>query len=138
MFTKNNIISTIVTGLWAFFGGYFLWGILGESLMEGQEGSAIGVGREMPDFLHLAIGCLILALAFSTIYKKWGAGNYGVSNGIQFGALVGLLQGFGSGIIDFATSNMLTIQGALINGAIYFVFFIIMGLLAGLIFKKVA
>lgn len=137
MFTKNNIISTIVTALWAFFGGYFLWGILGESLMAGQEGSATGIMKEMPDFLHLAVGCLILALAFSTIYKKWGAGGYNVSSGIQFGALVGLLQGFGSGIIDFATSNMLTFQGAIINGAIYLVFFIIMGLLAGLIFSKV-
>lgn len=137
MFTKNNIISTIVTALWAFFGGYFLWGILGESLMGGQEGSATGVMKEVPDFFHLAIGCLILALAFSTIYKRWGASGYSASNGVQFGALVGLLQGFGSGIIDFATSNIVTFQGAIINGAIYFVFFIVMGLLAGLIYSKV-
>ena len=82
MFSKSNVISTIVTGIWAFMGGYLLWGILCADLLNENLGSASGVGRETPDYVHLGIGCLILALVFSTIYKKWGAGDYGIGGGL--------------------------------------------------------
>jgi hypothetical protein len=29
MFSKSNLISTLVTAIWGFFGGWLLWGIIG-------------------------------------------------------------------------------------------------------------
>ena len=68
MFSKTNLISTFVTAIWAFAGGYLLWGIIAEPLLADHMMS--GLMKEVPDFLFLAVGCLIMAFAFSTIYSK--------------------------------------------------------------------
>lgn len=136
MFSKQNLISTLVTFIWAFMGGYLLWGILMDSTIMAHLGSATGVPKPEPDFLYLAIGCLILAFAFSTLYSKLAA-EHSLSKGLKFGIWVGVLQGFGNGVIDFATANILDLTGTIVNGLTYVVFFAIMGALAGLIYDKV-
>ncbi len=137
MFTKTNLISTIVAAVWSFMGGFFLWGILAENFMAGHMGTATGVMKDPPDFAILAIGCLIQGLAFSTIFRNWGADKYTTSDGLKYGFWVGILAGLGNNIIDYATSNMLDMTGALVNGLIYIVFFCIMGFLVGLVYNKV-
>ncbi len=136
MFTKSSTISTIVATIWGFAGGYLLWGILADPLLQDHLGSAAGVMKDPPDFIHLLIGCLIQAFAFTTIYSKWANGKFSAMNGLNLGIWVGVLMGLGSGLINFATSNMLDLPGTLINAVIYIVFFGVMGLLVGLIYNK--
>ncbi|MDX1470041.1 MAG: hypothetical protein R3213_00970 [Flavobacteriaceae bacterium] len=137
MLTKTNLVSTLVTGLWALFGGYLLWGILGETLLAGHE-LTLGLMRENPDFIHLSIGCLLAGLAFSVLYGKWANGIYTNASGIIFGAWVAVLIGLGEGLITYSTAELLDLSGTLINFGIYFVFYIIMGMLASLIYRKVS
>lgn len=136
MFSKANIISTIVATIWGFAGGYLLWGILADPILQDHIGSATGIMKDPPDFIHLLIGCLIQAFAFSTIYSKWANGNFSAGNGLNLGVWVGVLMGLGSGLINFATSNMLDLTGTLLNGVIYIVFFAVMGLLVGSVYNK--
>jgi len=140
MFSKNNLITTIVTAIWAFMGGYLLWGILGDSFLSEHLGA--GASENMtdgePNFAMLALGCLIMAWAFTTIYSKWARGAHSISQGAQYGLLVGVLFGFGSGLIDYATANFLDMTGTLGNGAIYIVFYVIMGILASLVYGKLS
>ena len=137
MFSKNNLISTVVTALWAFFGGYLLWGMLVDPFLQSHLGAGAGNMPETPDFIHLALGCLIMAWAFSAIYSKWARGAHSVSQGAEFGLMVGILIGFGSGLINYATSNLLDITGTLANGVTYIVFFVMMGILASMVYNKV-
>jgi len=137
MFTKTNLISTIVTAIWSFMGGYFLWGILANDFIGNHLGTATGVGKEIPEFGLLALGCLIQAFAFSTIFRNWGSEHYNSANGLKYGLLIGILVGLGNGLIDYATSNMLDLTGALGNGMIYVFFFTVMGLLTGLVYNKI-
>jgi len=136
MFSKSNLISTIVTAIWSFMGGYLLWGIIGDPFLQDHLGSATGLMKDTVDFMHLAIGCLIQGFIFSYIYSKWGNSSYSFGNGLNFGIWIGLFAGFGNGIIDYATSNMLDLTGTIVNGLIYVIFFAIMGALAGLIYKS--
>lgn len=136
MFSKRNLISTLVTFIWGFMGGYLLWGIIIDPFLKEHLGSATGVPKTEPDFLHLAIGCLIVAFAFSTIYSKLAA-EHSVSKGLKFGIWVGVLRGLGSGFIDFSTTNIMDVTGTIVNGITYIVFFAIMGALAGLVYDKV-
>ena len=85
MFSKANIISTIVTTIWGFAGGYLLWGLVGDPYLQGDLGSANGLMKEMPDMLHLVLGCLVQGFAFSTLYGKWANGTFNASNGLNFG-----------------------------------------------------
>ncbi len=136
MFSKTNIIATVVNAIWAFMGGYLLWGIIADPYLSTQT-RITGVTREAPDFLWLAIGCLIMAFAFCTIYAKWARGAHSTSQGLQFGLWLGILIGGGSGIIDYATANILGLKGTAVNAVVYIVFFAIMGILASLIYSKV-
>lgn len=138
MFSKNNLISTVVTAIWAFFGGYLLWGILGDSFLSEHLGSGAGNMPKEPDFMYLILGCVIMALAFSTLYSKWARGVHSVSQGAEFGFVLAILIGFGSGLIDYSTGNILDMIGTLANGVIYIVFFVVMGVLASVINSKLS
>ncbi|MEP3206505.1 MAG: hypothetical protein ABJZ71_13110 [Gilvibacter sp.] len=129
-------MSTLVAGIWGLGGGFLLWGIIAEPMM--TDNMLPGLLRAEPDMFHLAIGCLIQAFGFSTIYGKYGASNYGAKSGLSMGIMVAIMIGAGEKLIDFATSNMMDFEGTLMNFVIYLVFFGVTGLIAGLIYKKLA
>ncbi len=137
MFTKTNLISTIITAIWGFLGGWLLWGIIGDPMLADHAVTS-GLMKEMPDMAMLAIGCLVVGFAFSSIYSKWARGTHGFSHGIQFGIWIGVLIGLGSGLIDHSTSNLLDLSGTITNAIIYIVHFAIMGVLASLVYGKFA
>ena len=135
MFSKSNLISTLVTAVWGYLGGWVLWGMLMDPILQ-EHNSATGMMKEMPDMFHLIIGCIIAGFAFSTIYGKWGSGNYSAMSGLTYGVWVGILLGFGEGLVNMAVMNMLDFTGTLLNGVTYVVFYAVMGLLAGLVYQK--
>ncbi len=137
MFSKANLISTLVAAIWGFGGGYLLWGILGDPMLSDHM-LLSGIMKDPPDMMYIGIGCLVQAFGFSTIYGKYGASNYGAGSGISMGILVAIMIGLGEKVIDYATANLLDMEGTLINFVIYLVFFGITGLIAGLIYKKMA
>ena len=137
MFSKANLISTIVTAIWGMAGGFLLWGIIADPILADRVTTS-GIIKAEPDMAFLALGCLIQAFAFSSIYRKFGMDNYGASSGLNMGVLVGIMIGLGDKLIVFATANIMDLQGTLINFAIYLVFFGVTGLLAGLIYQKVS
>ncbi len=137
MFSKANLISTIVTAVWGLGGGFLLWVIIAGPILSDHVVTP-GVMKVEADMAFLALGCLIQAFGFSSIYRKFGMDNYGVSSGLNMGLLVGIMIGLGEKLIDFATANLMDMQGTLINFVIYIVFFGVTGLLAGLIYQKVS
>ena len=137
MFSKTNLISTLVTTIWGFMGGYLLWGILADSFLNNHLSTATGVGKEVPDWGFLALGCLIQAFTFSSVFKQWGAKHFNTICGLKYGILIGIFVGYGNELINYATTNVLDITGALVNGAIYIVFYAMMGFLTGYIYNKV-
>ncbi|GAA3636069.1 hypothetical protein [Flavivirga jejuensis] len=135
MFSKTNLISTIITSIWGFLGGWLLWGIIGDPMLADHATTA-GLMKEMPDMALLAIGCLVIGFAFSTIYSKWARGTHGISHGVQFGIWVGILIGLGGGLIGYSTSNIMDLPGTIINAIIYVVHYVIMGIIASLVYRK--
>jgi len=130
MFSKSNLISTIVGALWAYFGGNLLWDTIGSSLFE-------NVNETAPDQLHLIIACVILAFAFSTIYSKLSDGGHSLSHGAQFGLWAGIFIGFGERWFDLAFGQM-TLHDTIVNGILNIVIFVVMGVLASLIYGKMS
>ena len=138
MFSKVNLVSTCVTAIWCFFGGYLLWGIIADPILRDHIGTANATMKEMPDMMHLATGCALVGLFFSHIFSKWSRGAHSISQGAEFGIMIGLLLGFGNGIIDFSTMGILDLTGTLINGIVYVVHFAIMSVLASIVFNKMS
>lgn len=138
MFSKANIISTLVTAVWGYFGGWLIWGILLEGILSEHSGGATGVYRADSDMLmlHLILGCIIVAFVFSTIYSKWGSDGYDTTSGLTYGIWVGLLIGLGEGMINYAVMDISDLTGILINAGAVVVLYAIMGLLAGMVYNK--
>ncbi len=136
MFSKINLLSTLAAAIWAYLGGYLLWGILTVDFFNDHVGSATGVMKNIPDMFHLIVGCIIVAFAFSTMYGKWANSNYGVGTGFTFGFGIAILVGLGEGLISFATTNISDITATLVNVLISIVFYGIMGLTVGLVYNK--
>ncbi|MCH7784179.1 MAG: hypothetical protein IIB06_02020 [Bacteroidetes bacterium] len=137
MFSKTNLISTLVIAVWAYLGGYLLWDVIGGFLFEGHGGSATGVWKETPDYLHVVIASVFLAFAFSTIYSKL-SGSAGISHGATYGLWVGILIGLGERWYDLAFSNFTDLTGAFINLGLNLVFYVIAGVLVGLVYEKLS
>lgn len=136
MFSKANLISTLATAIWGFFGGYLLWGVIADPILMDHLGTANVTAKEMPDMMYLAIGCILVGLFFSHIFSKWSRGAKSISQGVEFGIMIGLLIGFGIGFIDYSTVGILDLAGSIINGFIYVVHFAVMGALAGVVYNK--
>ncbi|MBX2826809.1 MAG: hypothetical protein KTR22_01520 [Flavobacteriaceae bacterium] len=137
MFSKANLVATLLTAIWGQMGGFLLWGIIAEPLMADNI-LLEGLIKPEPNFAFLALGCLVQAFGFCSIYRKFGMNEYGAASGLNMGILVGIMIGLGEKMIDYATANMMDLQGTLINFAIYVIFFGVTGLIAGLIYKKLA
>lgn len=136
MFSKANLISTVVTTLWGFFGGFILWGIIVAPYLMNHLGTLGLTPPEEPDFTFLLLGCFLMGFFFSTIYSKMVSKDHSAAQGAQFGILIGLLIGFGNGFINYSTEGILDLNGTIANGFIYVVHFLIMGVLASLVYKK--
>ena len=136
MFSKANIVSTLVTTIWGYFGGWLIWGTVLKDILSEHETGATSVMRETPDMVYLVIGCIIVAFVSSTIYGKCGSDGFSITSGITYGIWVGLLFGLGEGLINFAVADLSDLTGVLANAGANVVFFAIMGLLAGMVYNK--
>ena len=133
MFSKSNLLASLAGGIFLFFGGYLVWGELMTDFFAQHTGSAIGVQKETPEFLFLAIGCLLEAFFMTAIYSKWSGGVHSGSGGFKFGALLGALFGFGEYFIWFATSNLSDLTGSLVAGVVNVIFIGITGAIIALV-----
>jgi len=130
MFSKTNLISTVVGAVWAYLGGWLIWGILGASLFSVPNES-------VPDQTHLIIACVISAFAFSVIYSKLAGGEHSLSHGATYGLWAGIFIGFGERWFDFAFGTITVLQDAIINGVLNIVFFVVLGALVSAVYGKV-
>ncbi|PCH49466.1 MAG: hypothetical protein COB01_11430 [Lutibacter sp.] len=135
MFSKSNLLATLVGSIFLFLGGYLIWGVLTVDFFAQHAGSATGVQKE-PDLLFVAIGCLIEAFFLSTIYGKWASGNHSAKEGFIFGALIGAFFGFGEGLIWYGTTNLSDFTGVLASGILNTIFVGIAGVIIAMVYKS--
>ena len=131
MFSKSNLISTVVGALWAYFGGMLLWDVLGASLFSDPS-------SDPANQLHLIIACVISAFVFSTIYSKLSGGGHSLSHGATYGLWVGVFIGFGERWFDFAFDQTPVLNDAIISGVLNIVFFVVLGILVSQVYGKMS
>lgn len=131
MFSKTNLVSTVVGAVWAYIGGLLLWDTIGSSLFSSPNTNA-------GDQMHVIIACVISAFVISTIYSKWSGGDHSLANGATYGLWIGILIGFGERWYDYAFQMYTsTLNDAIINGVLNIVFAVILGVLISLVYGKV-
>ena len=135
MFSKPNIISTLIATIWAYMGGYLLWDVICGPLLKDHKGSAMNVEKFEPDMLLMLAACAITALAFSTIYGKVSSKKHSVGSGISFGFLISLF-GISYAMINYSMTNLMDASGALYDSVLNVIYYLIIGAIVGIVYRS--
>lgn len=115
---KKILIGGIAGGVAFFLLGWLCYGILFKDLMAASMGTATGVEKsdEEMSLGIIFLGNLMWGFLFSIVFS-WSKHD-GLMSGLFMGAVVGLLMNAGNDFIMYGTSNLMTMNGALIDIAV--------------------
>lgn len=136
MFSKSNLLATLVATIVMFFLGYLIWGIATVDFF--TEHTIVNAMKEVPDLGIIALANLIASFILSSLYSKWARGHHSLGQGFEFGAWIGALIGLGMGLITYATVSWMDITAHLVEAIIDIIFYGIIGAIIALIYKKTA
>lgn len=128
----KTIIAGLIGGIASFFLGWLFYGMLFKETLAGFAGSATGVWRADNEmiFWALILGNLILGLLIAYIFSGW-AGITTFAGGAQAGAIIGFLFTFGSNMIGYSVTNIMHLNGSLLDVGISTFMWAICGGLVG-------
>jgi hypothetical protein len=136
MFSKSNLLATLVGTIVMFFLGYLIWGIATVDFF--GEHTLVNVMKEVPDLGIIALANLIAVFALSTLYGKWARGHHSMGEGFQFGAWIGVFVGIGMGLLNYGTTEWMDLTGYMAEAILDIVFYGILGAVIGLVYQKTA
>jgi len=136
MFSKSNLLATIIAGIVMFFLGYLIWGMATADFFE--EHSLVSVMKDVPNLGLIALGNVVGAFILSTLYSKWAKGHHSISQGFQFGAWIGAFVGIAMGLIWYATANWMDATGHIAEAVIDILYYGIIGVVIAFIYQKTA
>ena len=85
----NFYLAGLAGGVFNFFLGWLVYGILLMSFMEANTIKYEGLSKEMPDMLLLSLSCLATAFFLAFIFEKW-AKIATLKGGFVGGLIIGL------------------------------------------------
>ncbi|MBO0321378.1 hypothetical protein J0X14_03640 [Muricauda sp. CAU 1633] len=136
MFSKSNLLATLVGTIVMFFLGYLIWGMATVDFFE--QHTIVSVMKEVPNLGLIALANLIAVFALSTLYSKWARGHHSMGQGFQFGMWIGILIGLGMGLLNYATANFMDMTGHVVEAILDIAFFGIIGVVISLVYQKTA
>ncbi len=135
MFSKSNLIATVVTAVVMFFLGFIIWGVALANFFEPYM--ITDVSKEPMEFPLIAASQLVGAFILCSIYRKWARGHHSASEGFQFGVAIGAFTGVAMGLMWYATTTMMNFTGFLVEAIVEIVYYGIVGVVIALIYKAV-
>lgn len=114
MASNRFVLAALVGGVVVFLAGGLLYGVLTLSFFEANQGSAVGVMKDTPDYLYLVLGQVVLGVLLAVVIDKWARVG-GVANGLKIGAIVGLLMGLGVDLTMYGVTNISNLTATLVD-----------------------
>nr|WP_299339871.1 hypothetical protein [Allomuricauda sp.] len=136
MFSKSNLLATLIAGVVMFFLGYLIWGIATADFFE--QHSMVNVMKEMPNLPMIALGNLVGAFVLGSLYSKWARGHHSIGQGFQFGAWIGAFVGIAMGLIWYATANWMDFTGHIVEAVLDIAYYGIIGAVIAFVYQKTA
>ena len=128
----KTIVAGILAGVAYFFLGWIMYATLLESTFASMQGSATGVMRAEADMVWwaLILGSLGMGFTLAYVFGNW-AGISSAAGGIKAGATMGFLISLGFDMVGYATSNIMQLNGAILDIVVYTINSAIAGAIAG-------
>ena len=136
MSTKRFVRATVAGGIVLFLVGGLIYAVLAAGFFAANQGSAVGVMRETPDYVHLFLGQLVYGALLTVVIGKW-AGQSGAPSGLRLGVVFGALLGFAMDLTMFGVSNISNITATLVDPFFVMIQMGLGGAIVGLVLEKV-
>ena len=139
--SKNKMKKSVLLGgctaaVSMFLMGWVWYALIVQNIIATPSIASASVVRNKPDIILLFLGIAIINIVLALIYQKWANGPHGFVHGFKFGAILGCSVGFGLGLVWYATTNLSTLEGTLVD-AMYRTFeWGISGGIIGLVHRK--
>jgi len=134
MFSKSNLLATLVGTIVMFFLGYLIWGIATVDFFNGH--TLVNTMKEVPNLGLIAVANIIAVFALSTLYGKWAGEKHSIGEGFCFGAWIGVFVGIGIGFLQYGTMEMMDLTGHSVEAILDIVFYGIIGAVIALMYQK--
>src|SRR5690606_41626174 len=108
MFSKSNLMATLVGGVVMFFLGYLVWGMALSNFFAGR--SLIPMDGNTPNLGMVALANLNMAFVMASLFSKWSRGQHSLSEGFKFGAWIGAFAGLGMGLLAYGTMALMDLR----------------------------
>ncbi|QQS29885.1 MAG: hypothetical protein IPM47_02725 [Sphingobacteriales bacterium] len=108
------LLSGLAGGVVAFFLGWILYGMLLSGLFETEYTNNVMRDENSMVWWALILGNLASGMLYAYIFGRW-AGITNWMTGAQAGAIIGLLIGMYIDFIMYATADIMTLKGTLID-----------------------
>ena len=134
---KSTIIAGLVGAIVLFALGYLWYALSG--IMESyatEAGAAAKKGEDTFSMPLLILGHLVTVFLMSVLYSKWARGTHNFGHGFQFGALIGAFAGVGLALMWFASTDLMTSTGWILDGIFQIVSLGITGGVIALLYHK--
>ncbi|HSG01290.1 MAG TPA: hypothetical protein VLA20_09170 [Vicinamibacterales bacterium] len=112
MESSRFVVAVLAGGVTAFLTGFVLWGMLAGSFFEANQ--TAGLMLETPRFVYLIVGQLAFAVILTVIIAKWARVG-GAGQGLQIGAITGLLVAIGVDFTMYGTSDIMNLTATLVD-----------------------
>lgn len=112
----NNrvLLAALAGGVASFLLGWLVWGILLMDVLREINPQIEGVEKDPPNLVLIFVSGLVWALLYALIYNRW-ANISTFKAGLIAGAWISGLFAISLDLIFLATTNMVSVNGALID-----------------------
>mgnify|MGYP007080175700 CR=1 FL=1 len=135
MNTNRILLAGVAGGIAFFLLGFLLYGILLAKFFAANQGTAQGVMKTPPEMWALIVGNLAWGFLLAIIFGRW-AGIKNFATGAQAGAIIGGLVAFSVNFNMLGTTNVHTINSALVDVVVMAVISAIVGGVVGLVLGR--
>lgn len=112
--SNRFVPAALAGGVVMFLVGGLLYGVVAASFFAANQGSAVGLMKDPPDYLHLAIGQMVMGAYLAVVMNRWARVG-GVAAGLRIGAISGVMIALGFDLTAFGTTNVANITATLVD-----------------------
>jgi hypothetical protein len=135
MNTNRMLLAGIAGGVVFFLLGFLFYGVLLAKFFAANQGTAQGVMKEPPTWWALILGNLAYGFLLAVIYERWASIST-FATGARAGAIIGALVAFSVDFNMLGTTNISTLNGALVDVVVFTVMSAVVGGVVGLVLGR--
>ncbi len=116
MNTNKILLAGLIGGAATFLLGWLVWGVALAGFMKDNAGSATGVMKPDGEMVWwaLILGNIAGGMLLALIFGRWGSIST-FATGAKAGAVIGLLMALYYDLVMLGTTNLMTLNGALVD-----------------------